>query len=39
MAVVFPNINTAQFMWKTSATETKIDSELEKFLCKPTMNR
>merc|ERR1711892_1260700 len=39
MAVVFPNIDTAQFMWKTSATETKIDNELEKFLRKPTMNR
>merc|ERR1712106_1154359 len=39
MAVVFPNIDTAQFMWKTSGIETKIDNELEKFLCKPTMNR
>merc|ERR1712106_1022799 len=39
MAVVFPNIDTAQFMWKTSGIETKIDNELEKFLSKSTMNR
>merc|ERR1712106_603261 len=39
MAVVFPNIDTAQFMWKTSGIETKLDSELEKYLIKPDMNR
>ena len=36
MAVVFPNIDTEQFMWKkSSANEKKLDNELDKFLAKP----
>eukprot|EP00090_Calanus_glacialis_P045371 TRINITY_DN8384_c0_g1_i4.p1 TRINITY_DN8384_c0_g1~~TRINITY_DN8384_c0_g1_i4.p1 ORF type:complete len:332 (-),score=128.96 TRINITY_DN8384_c0_g1_i4:199-1194(-) len=40
MAVVFPNIDTEQFMWKkSSANEKKLDSELDKFLAKPHTSR
>ena len=40
MAVVFPKIDTEQFMWKkSSANEKKLDNELDKYLAKPHMSR
>ena len=40
MAVVFPIIDTEQFMWKkSSANEKKLDNELDKFLAKPHTSR
>merc|ERR1712106_413840 len=40
MAVVFPQIDMEQFRWrKAAADEKELDSELEKYLIKPDMNR
>merc|ERR1712106_305109 len=40
MAVVFPQIDMEQFRWrKAAADEKELDSELEKYLIKPNMNR